>query len=258
MTTNTEKCPDHTTATLYLEENFAGEKPTNDDLTFYTSSLMPYLLNGMRLFTTYEGMTCGHYFAQEGTNEQTPFMAMIEVPASVELTGTDTFDEFCIEWKEHFKAGYPFMHGQKMLRVGYEDGRYPSSKKSFGFSCLDENANLQAEHFIGLWGSTAYGSIEWFENTGIAHPMDRWVTWRVWIKLNTPGESDGFVRITANGKPFITADDVNLRGTDPRGYNWWWVGGNYSMEGGVGGLTSDGHRYITGLRWWNTAPEGQS
>jgi hypothetical protein len=261
MTETSDKCcctppPDggDNDATLLLSEDFAGERKTNEDLTFYSGTLGAYLLEGMRPYTTHEGLTCGHYFAQEGTNEQTPWMVSVETDTAPDVVGAETFSEFCVEWKEFFKSPYPWPHGQKMFRCGYESGRNPSSKKSFELACLDNNRNLQLAHYIGMWGNDDHGSIEWYENTGADHPMDEWVTWRTWVKLNTPGQSDGFVRMMKNGSPLVTAEDLNLRGTDPLGFNWLWWGGNYSTSGGAANLPTDGDRYITGLRWWSTEP----
>lgn len=240
-------------AKLILSEDFEGEKLNSPDLTYYTST--PRAYTGLvKPYTTHEGLTCGYYYAQRGTNEQTPWMVSCETDDAERLINAQSFSEFCFEWKEFFASGYPWPHGQKMCRFGYENGAEPSSKKSFELACLDENGNLQAALYHGLWGSDDYGSREWFENTGKSHPEDRWVTWRCWVKLNDARQANGFVKLTLDGAPFITAENLNLRGDDPYGFNWFWTGGNYSMEGGVGGLERDGDRYVTGLRWWNTSP----
>lgn len=238
-----------TTATLLLSEDFAGEQLTSEDLTFWSSTPDAYC-GGIKPVVTFEGTTCGHYYAQKGTNEKTPWQVMVERPDAEKLVQAETFDEFCIEWKEYFVGGYPWPHGQKMFRVTYNHSQHPESSKLVELACLSAGQNMQ---FAAYWGVSG----QWFQNSGVRHPENVWVTWRVWVKLNAPSTTDGFIRIAADGVPVLTAEELQLREEgDARGFNQWWLGGNYSAEGGVGGLASDGHRYITGIRWWSTNPDG--
>lgn len=236
-------------AKLLLTEDFDGCAVTAEHLEHYSSTPDAYR-GPIQPFVTYSGKSCGHYYAQEGTNEQTPWEVLINTEVVPDVTGEDSFAELCLEWQEHFAGGYPWASsGQKMLRLIYDDGRHPESRKSFDLACLNDGVNLQAAAYIGNGDA-------WFQNSGERHPEDAWVKWRVWIKMNTQGQSDGFVRITKNGYPFMGGENVKLRNEDDsKGYNSWWLGGNYSQMGGVGGLAHNGHRYITGIRWWTTNPD---
>src|SRR5947209_10067041 len=44
---------------------------------------------------------------------------------------------------------------------------------------------------------------------------------------------------------------LNMRGADGQGYNFFWIGGNYSMLPG-GTLASSGNRYIGDISWYTT------
>lgn len=236
-------------AKLLITEDFSSGGVTSPYLEFFSSTPQAYQ-GSIKPFTNFAGQTCGHYYAQQGTNEKTPWEVMLTHDKVPQLDKSGSLSEFCLEWREHFVGGYPFpTAGQKMLRVGFDDSTRPESRKTVDLACLDSGANLQ---FAAYWGKDQ----EWFRNTGKRHPMDQWVIWRVWLKLNTPGQSDGFVRVFQNGQQFIGGESLKLRtDSDTQGFNFLWIGGNYSMRSGIGGLASNGHRYITGIRLWNTSPE---
>lgn len=244
--------PPATGAALLLSEDFAGNAITSPYLSAWSSTPNAYT-GTIKAFEAYAGKSAGHYYAQKGTNEQTPWQVMIDRDSAQTVFGKESFDEFCFEWQEHFVTPYPWATaGQKMFRVGYENDAVAASRKSAELACLDSGTNMQ---FAAYWGGTSGANSEWFKNTGIAHPTNRWVKWRVWMKLNTSGKADGFIRVFQDDKPFIAGESLKLRDdTDPRGFNWCWIGGNYSQRGGVGTLASNGHRYITALRLWNTSP----
>lgn len=240
------------TARLLLSEDFAGEKLNSPHLEFFSSTPEAYTCD-VPYYTTHEGKTCGHYFAQKGTNEKTPWEVTISKNSVPQLAGGNSFSEICFEWQEYFVGGYSWpSSGQKMFRMGFDDSTMPESKKSFDLACLNSGANLQAAAY---WTGDDGGTDEWFVNSGERHPEDRWVTWRVWMNLNNAGQSDGFVRVYRDGTHFTGAENLTLRlPGDARGWNYWWLGGNYSnFQGEV--LKGDGHRYITGIRWWNKNPD---
>jgi hypothetical protein len=235
------------TAKLLISEDFAGGRVTSPYLQFYSSTPQAYG-GDIQPFVSYAGKSCGHYYAQQGTNEKTPWEVTVGADAMAQLFPPGTASEFCIEWQEYFVGGYPWATaGQKMCRFIYNNSLHPASNKSAEIACLDSGRNMQAGAY---WNSG-----EWFQNTGLRHPMDTWTTWRWWMKLNSAGRKDGFIRVTQNGRPYLSAESVKLReDADELGFNMLWIGGNYSQVGGVGALPNNGHRYVSGIRLWNTSP----
>ena len=234
---------------LILSEDFAGNKVTSPYLEHFCSIPEAYNEAGMEHFITCMGKSVGHYYAPEGTNESTPWEVICYSSSVLAATGQEEFSELCIEWQEYFTSGYPWpTSGQKMIRWFYDHSSHPESKKSAEFACLNSNANLQAAVYQGQ-------SDMWFQNSGESHPLDRWVTWRVWLKLNTPGNADGLFWVYKDGEVLLGEEGLRLKDdADPRGYNAWWIGGNYSnLPGGT--MTHSGSRYVTGIKWYNTWPD---
>lgn len=241
-----------TQAKLYIDERFLGGKVNSKFLQF---NFDPYHYAIQSPFIQDNNEWVGHYYALQQTNERSPWQLYIDSAAVAAATGKETFDECCLEWSEKFLSNYPWpTSGQKLLRIGYDRGPTPESKKEWTFASLNSNTNVQASWYQGYWGDETYGVIDDAINSGKAHPIDSWTTWRVWIKLNTPGLSDGFVKIERNTSPFFTKTDLNMRGRDVRGYNYLWLGGNYSQLPESGPLKSSGSRYIKNVKFWNTRP----
>lgn len=195
------------------------------------------------------------YYALKGTNERTPIQFECDHDMVFKLLGQETFQEFWMDWFEYFPAAYPFpSSGQKILRVGYDHGQHPESKKDFTFATLNDNTNVQASWYLGQWGDKTYGVVDQGLNSGKPHPLAAWVNWRIGVKLNTPGSADGFVRVYQNSKLFTSMESQNIRGADSRGYNQFWWGGNYSnLPGGV--LKGSGIRRMANFSWYGTDPK---
>jgi hypothetical protein len=200
------------------------------------------------------GACAAHYYALTGTNEQTPWQIGMAEARMVELFGGIP-DEIFLQWSEYFSASYPFASSsQKLIRIGYSNESHPESKKEFTVVTQATNTDVNLQYFCGAWGDDSLCSVDTAEHSDDPHPLNEWVTWWAWVKLNNPGESDGFMRVYKNGVLYLEQTDADLRGTDTRGFNYFWVGGNYSNLLGAN-LTGSGSRYIDEIKLYDSYPD---
>jgi hypothetical protein len=86
------------------------------------------------------------------------------------------------------------------------------------------------------------------------HPTNQWVKWELHVKLNTPGLTDGFIRLYRNDTIDLSNEAVDLRGTDTKGFNSILFGMNYSMAGGDGNIVGSGSRYLGPISIYDGEP----
>jgi hypothetical protein len=192
--------------------------------------------------TPVSGSHVVHYFALDGRSEGTPFQLGLEI---------DT-DELYVSWHEYFESAYCWPTGsQKMLRIGNFNGG-TGVRKDFTMVTRESGSNVgyeyQCDSDEGIC-PTGMG-----HNSETAHPEDQWVHWVMHLKLNTPDDSDGFIKLYKDGTLFLTNLNMDLRGSDTTGFDTVWLGGNYSMEGGVGTLGCDGNRYLDDIAIYSGEP----
>ena len=203
----------------------------------------------------HDGRYSAHYFARQGTNERTPIQFFADSSDFAAITGTaEDTTEIYFSWYEYFTSNYPFpSSSQKMLRIGYDNADFPAEKKEYDVLIQSSNADLNVQYFCGQWGDTSNCRIGDAIRSGTPMETDQWVKLGFWMKLNTPGGSDGFLRLYKNDQLFLERTNLDLRGSCSRGVNFLWLGGNYSnLEGGTD--SRDGSRFIDDAEWWNTKP----
>lgn len=192
-----------------------------------------------------------HYYTVEGTNERTSIQLRMSADQMHALFGGEP-EELYVEWWEYFAKGYCFpTSSQKLFRAGFDDSAFPASKKEYGVLASSSNSNLSYAAFCGLWGDSSDCSVDIPGNTGVSLPLGEWAKIGIWIKLNTPGEADGFIRFYLNNSVIRKSENANLRGNNTRGLNYFWIGGNYSNLNG-GKLACSGHRYIDDIAVYRT------
>lgn len=199
------------------------------------------------------GGQSGHYYTLVGTNERSPWQFNLASSGLTSIYGSEP-SEVWLEWREWFDNAYCFpTSSQKMLRFGYDNASFPASKKELGLLLQSNNSDINIQYFCGLWGNSSACNVDAAIHSNQAIAKNQWVTFLIHIKLNTPGASDGQIQLWKDGVSFLSANNINMRGTDTRGYNFMWIGGNYSMLSG-GTLSCSGHRYIDDVRFFDADP----
>lgn len=85
----------------------------------------------------------------------------------------------------------------------------------------------------------------------VSMPVGRWVRFGVWARMNTPSRSDGFVVVYMDGEPIISQTRMSLRGSDTRGWNIMWIGGNHSNWDSTPRASS---RYFDDVKFYSSKP----
>lgn len=199
-----------------------------------------------------------HYYTLSGTNEVIANQVLMDSAEVSALFGEEPAEVY-LEWQEWFDGDYCFPTGsQKMSRLYYYHEDNPESRKEYGVFAgsndnITGNNNLSVGNFCGFSGDTSACDLGESLNSDDAHELEEWITWGLHVKLNTPGVSDGLVVLYKNGTSYLSHLNFQPRGTDTRGMNGLWVGGNYTMNGG-GTAPCSGSRYIDNIKIYDAAP----
>jgi hypothetical protein len=179
-----------------------------------------------------------------GVDDITPAQVGMEgSDGFTQVTGSPDADEFYVEWEEFYPPDHDFADGaQKMLRFIREGGPAVMLQNQYN------NANLQ----ISIYHPSG---VDIFQNTQRSVPLGRWVSFGVWCRLNTPRELDGFCRAYMDGEQIVDMSSINMRGSDTRGWDIMWVGGNHTNQKPT---VKTSLRFIDNIRWYNTKPSGSS
>ena len=210
---------------------------------YYPSNVSP--------FVHMEGHGCAlQQYIPANSNEITPAQVGISgAEAFTRLTRHPDADEFYVEWEEYYTEDHlPAHGGQKMLRFSYyQEGQPPGAQ--LNFASVYSNTMLQLIFYHP--GDDHHSTVDFAVKLNQSVPYGRWVSFAVWAKLNTPGESDGFAYAYMDGSQIVAREYLNLRNDDSRGWNLMWVGGNYTNSGPTSRATT---RIIDNVRWYNTKP----
>jgi hypothetical protein len=200
---------------------------------------------------TNSGSCAAHYYTLIGTNEQTPWQQSFNAAQLSAIGITDTTTEMYFEWYDYFDGDYCFpTSSQKLLRLGFETG---ANKKEIGVVTQSSNADFNLQYFCGQWGDSSLCNIGDAVHTNDPLPLDTWNKIGVWVLFNTPGASDGFIKVYLNDALVMTTGDANIRGNSTKGIDFAWIGGNYSMLSG-GTAACSGSRYIDDVKIYSTMP----
>lgn len=182
-----------------------------------------------------------HYFIPASTNEKAPISVHFENEDFNTYLGTNYGSELFVEWWEYWETGYPWPTGtQKIFRTGYaDDAPNIAEYKRLNFTSHVENTSMQIDAQCGYQGDETLCSAANEEvDSGDPLPEGEWFKMGVWFDWNND-IAKGYV----NGV-LVAELTGNFGGNTVRGSNYFWIGGNFSMLGGVGTAANDGHRYI--------------
>lgn len=235
--------------TLLFSDNFDGGVATGwDEVYFEAANYTPNTAEDKYTTspTPVSGSHAAHYYARSGTNEIQACKFTHNLVANQ--------NEIFLRWYDYFETGFPFATtSQKMARVLFYDESFPASRKEITVVARGVSGSVEYEYQCGLWGDSSLCNVDFGESTGaISHPTDVFTLWELHISLNTPGSTDGFVRLYKNETLYLSNEGIDLRGTDTKGFNAVWVGGNSSMASGT--LSSSGSRYIDAIEIWDSDP----
>lgn len=201
-----------------------------------------------------DGSTAIHYSLLAGQNEVAPITLGADPAQLSAIVGAPEAEEAYFEWHEYFEPDYAFPDSsQKLLRFGFDDPEQPASKKEIGVVVQAENSDVNIQYFCGTWGDSSLCEVENALHSDIPIPTGRWVKFGFWVRLNTPGESDGLLELYLDDELLLEAHDLDLRGNDPHGFNFMWLGGNVSALSEEG-IKRSSSRYIDNVRWFSTMP----
>ena len=188
-----------------------------------------------------------HYLIPKGKDEVTPVMVGAQDDSGMKrVTGVGEVDEFYLEWEEFYVPGHDFADGsQKLARYTFSRGSQRGSHVDFWI----QNNNSTIQLFLFHPGKKE--PLEHAVNTSFGVPVGEWISFGVWVRLNTPGKSDGFGRAYINGRLIIDMGQLNIRGDDRRGFNQMALGMNHSNRGPT---LKESSRYIDNIEWWSTRP----
>lgn len=250
-----------------LQESFDGEFAHADwSVTWDDSHYTP--TTAYSKFSTSspaEGTHSLVYPVLENTDEKTP----IKGELSFELIDSipNSVTEIYVEWSEKVGTGFCWAQGHKLLRLGYYDEGNTAGQLETTVIQEGTNTNLQAQVFCGLWGDSSNCNYDNAANSSTGFTDNTWYRLGLHVKLNTPSTADGFVRLyrreTTDAGVMELADEIaaledqNIRGSNTNGYNYMWIGGNYSK--GSGSMPScDGLRYVDDFRVYETFSDAAS
>lgn len=246
--------------TLLLEDGFNGSiSPNWKQLPISVPSGFPHYapfttISPWTVNPTFEGSGAVRYYALQGTNEHTPWQIGFDTKQAFNL---DSMSEACVEWREQFDTNYPWPTGsQKVVRWFHQSDLAIDKKHKKELSIFLQGSNTTATvaYFCGLWGDSTNCNVDSKLEKQNVFPIGRLVTSKLYFKLNTPGLSDGILQYYREGNLFLSGSNLNMRGSDPVGYNGFWIGGNMSMVGGIGTLPNSGSRDIDYIRVWDKCP----
>ena len=223
------------------------------DATHYTPSTSE---NQFETTPVQAGTYSMNYYGLVGTNEHVSIQCGMGASELSAIGITSSTDEFYQRWYMYVETGYPWAtSSQKIGRWGWSSG---ASKKEIGIIVSNTNDFIQINTFCGLWGDTSLCNQEHFENYGPGVTENGWHQYAWWVKLNTPGQADGFQRLYIDDMETAVLDDqgINIRGNDTNGFDFMWFMGNYSMLSGS--LPSSGSIFLDEFEIYNTKPDAEA
>jgi hypothetical protein len=85
-------------------------------------------------------------------------------------------------------------------------------------------------------------------------PIDEgeWIQWGVYVKINTAGVANGIASLYKNGTRVLHSAAVEHRAVGDPGFNYFWLGGNYSNSGSA--PATDGEIYYDDIKVYSGLP----
>lgn len=160
--------------------------------------------------------------------------------------------EIYFEWWNYFPSpGYTFPVGsQKLMRVGHYDAGFLDRAKSTDLMIQTTNTELTFVFYNQPYGGAQNREFAYRNYTPIV--TNTWIKWGIYLKLNTPGQSNGIYQCYKDDVLLLGATGLNLT-DDANGLNYLWIGGNYTNQGVVTGNHS---HYIDDIKIYNKKPPG--
>lgn len=150
-------------------------------------------------------------------------------------TGLDRVDEIYLSFSSKFDEGYdwPQRSGHKLAILNITDGQSWSRRYQV-YIFVDSNGNYSVDHsYIDSWQFMGLP-----QNIGSPTPVTfgEWERIKLHVRMNTPGVSDGVVRLWVNGELKVDYQSVNLREDTPYSINKLILSSYTTNESGGNGL----------------------
>jgi len=178
--------------------------------------------------------------ADYATDESTPFQCWLGLTAT----------ELTIAVKIRQNSTFDFPQGIKTIRLFHDVTFMQHTLTLFcEDNCTTSNGRYRVESYCEAadCGTLIDGNLI---ATGDGYnTKDQWDELVFYIKLNTPGVSDGAMQIIINGESAALAESISLRGTGTMPFNDGWVGGNLSNVGDDPATPTT--RYFDDIRIWS-------
>lgn len=151
------------------------------------------------------------------------------------ITQLDRVDELYLSFSSKFDSGtvWPRAESHKMAILNITDGQSWNRRYQV-YVFVDSNGRYSVDHsYIDSWRFMGLP-----QNVGAPTSVtfDQWDRLKLYVRLNTPGASDGIVRMWVNGELKVDYDDVNLREGTPYSMNKLILSSYTSHESGGNGV----------------------
>lgn len=132
--------------------------------------------------------------------------ALVHLPVS---------DGYYLRYKVRFEKGFDFRRGGKLPGLASGDGKYSNGVKPTngdGWTArlmwLEDGKLIPYIYYVGMPAEDKWGD-SW--DVGIQLQPERWYTLTQYIRLNTPGQSDGLYALWVDGKRVTQRNDMLWR-----------------------------------------------
>ena len=167
--------------------------------------------------------------AHSGTRAFKATFGTDEDSAMARLT-TDV-DHVFVRFYEYYDTDFDFAAGMKTLRLqGFNEAAGVNYYDLIAYSTAVPTSGSYDHCGINNMRSIAFsrnGSFRWAEPS-LQLQRNRWYAIETEVKLNTPGVSNGEVRMWVDGQNIMQVTGIDIRGTDTHNINRISIGGWYS------------------------------
>lgn len=149
--------------------------------------------------------------------------------------GLEKVEEVYLEFSSKFEQGYTFpeRQGHKLALINLTDGN-TTDRRYQVYIVVDGNNQYAITYSdIGDWTFRGLN-----QNVGTRETVrfDQWDRLKMYVRLNTPGSSDGIVRMWINGELKLDHSGLNLRENTDYGMNKLILSSYTAHESGSNGM----------------------
>ena len=132
--------------------------------------------------------------------------ALVRLPAS---------EGYYLSYRVRFQKGFDFRHGGKLPGLASGDGKYSNGVKPVNgdgwtsrLMWLEDGKLIPYIYYVGMPKENHWGE-SW--DLGIQLQPEKWYTITQYIRLNTPGQSNGSYKVWVNGQLVTQRQDMLWR-----------------------------------------------